>query len=173
MPFVPFIVTAELPPDIFSWADRLRRAHFPSERNHLEAHVTLFHSLAPSLLGELKPLLARLAGEFTAPDARITGLMDLGRGTALAITCPAMLELRAQIADNFHGALTSQDSHAPRLHITVQNKVTAQEATALQRQLASMAIERQFRFAGLGLHLYRGGPWEALGRWPFRGKTGG
>ncbi len=173
MSFEPFIVTAELPPDIFSWADGLRRAHYPVERNHLEAHVTLFHSLAPSLLAEIKPLLARLAGEFAAPDARITGLMDLGRGTALAIDCPAMLDLRAQIADHFHGALTSQDSHAPRLHITVQNKVTAQEASVLKRQLAVAGVERRFRFAGLGLHLYRGGPWEALGRWSFRGASRG
>ena len=47
MAFEPFIVTAELPGEIFSWVDGLRRAHFPPERNHLSAHVTLFHALPP------------------------------------------------------------------------------------------------------------------------------
>ena len=170
MSFAPFIVTAELPRPIHAWADGLRRAHFPPERNHLEAHVTLFHALAPSLLDELKPLLAQLAADHAAPAARITGLMDLGKGTALAIASPGMLAIREFIADRFHGALTTQDQHAPRLHITVQNKVTREAARALQSQLEEAEITRDFRFAGLGLHIYRGGPWEPLGRWTFRGK---
>ena len=173
MAFEPFIVTAELPPEIFAWSNALRRAHFPPERNHLEAHVTLFHSLAPSLLGELKPLLSALAGEFSAPEARITGLMDLGKGTAIAIESAGMLAIRELIADRFHGTLTSQDDHPPRLHITIQNKVERSAAKALQAQLAATLQARRFTFAGLSLHLYRGGPWEALGRWPFRGKQGG
>jgi len=87
----PFIVTAELPPDLFKWADALRRTHFPPERNWLQAHVTLFHSFAPSLRRELPALLARIAAEYAPPSARIDGLMDLGQGPALAIVSPAML----------------------------------------------------------------------------------
>lgn len=170
MSFEPFIVTAELPADLFAWADALRRAHFPPERNKLSAHVTLFHALAPSLLDELKPLLARMAGEYAAPPARITGLMNLGKGTALAISSPGMSALRETIADHFHGALTAQDSHPLRLHITVQNKVTPEAARALQQQLSTQPLERDFRFTGLGLHIYRGGPWDSLGKWSFRGK---
>ena len=49
----PYIVTAELPGNVFALADGLRRAHFPPERNKLAAHVTLFHALAPSLREEL------------------------------------------------------------------------------------------------------------------------
>ena len=74
----PFIVTAELPGDIHAWSDGLRRAHFPPERNHLAAHVTLFHSFAPSLREELPRELARIAGEYAPPDAQIDALMDLG-----------------------------------------------------------------------------------------------
>jgi len=166
----PFIVTAELPDDVFAWADALRRAHFPPERNHLSAHVTLFHAFAPSLREELRPLLARTCAEFAAPEARIAGLMDLGRGTAIALDSSGMLAIRALIADHFHGALTAQDAHPPRLHITVQNKVTSAEAKALQRELSGAVSQRAFRFTGLGLHLYRGGPWEPVGKWTFRGK---
>lgn len=167
----PFIVTAELPGDVFAWADALRRAHFPPERNHLAAHVTLFHAFAPSLRGELRGVLAALAGEFVPPPARITGLMDLGRGTALAIDSPGMRAIRLRIADHFHGTLTAQDSHPPRLHITIQNKVDAAAARDLQARLAPRIARRDFAFAGLGLHLYCDPHWAVQGRWPFRGRA--
>lgn len=169
----PFIVTAELPSEIFAWANALRRRHYPPERNHLDAHVTLFHNFAPSLREELARLLPDVAAEFAPPRARIIGLMDLGRGTAIAIRSAGMLAVREYIADRFHGALTSQDQYEPRLHITIQNKVTYREANELQRELSASLVERDFAFTGLALHIYRGGPWEAVGRWPFRGKLGG
>lgn len=170
-PPAPFIVTAELPADVFAWADGLRRAHFPPERNHLKAHVTLFHAFAPSLREELRSVLARLSGEFSAPPARIDGLMNLGKGTALAITSPGMLAVRRVIADHFHGALTAQDQHTPRLHITVQNKVAPAQARALQAELGPVLKSRHFAFTGLGLHLYCNPHWEELGIWKFRGKV--
>lgn len=166
----PFIVTAELSPDMFAWSDRLRRTHYPPERNHVHAHVTLFHAFAPSLREELRRYLPGIAAEFAPPAARVIGLMDLGRGTAIELRSEAMLAIRAQIADHFHGALTEQDRHEPRLHITIQNKVSQEAARALQRTLAPTPEPREFRFPGLALHLYRGGPWEQLGHWQFRGK---
>jgi hypothetical protein len=172
-PPAPFIVTADLPPDILAWADSLRRAHYPAHRNKLEAHVTLFHSFAPSLREELRGVLARMAGEYAPPEAQLNGIMRLGGGTALAIESPGMLLIREHIAEHFHGALTAQDSHAPRLHITIQNKVSRQEAKTLQQELSAMLQPRKFAFRGLGLHLYRETHWEALGRWSFRGKEGG
>lgn len=169
----PFIVTAELPSDVLAWADGLRRAHFPPERNKLAAHVTLFHAFAPSLREELRGVLKAAAIQHAAPAARIEGLMNLGRGTALAIRSPAMLAIRSGIAEHFHGSLTAQDRHAPRLHVTIQNKVDPAKARALQAQLGPVLEPRDFRFAGLGLHLYLGGHWERLGQWAFRGKEGG
>jgi hypothetical protein len=171
-PPTPFIVTADLPPAIQGWADGLRRAHYPPERNKISAHVTLFHAFAPSLRDELRGVLAGLAGEFAAPTATLSGIMPLGTGTALAIDSPGMLWVREMIAEHFHGALTSQDSHAPRLHITIQNKVTAQTAKVLQRQLAATLEPRSFTFHGLGLHLYRDTHWDTVGTWSFRGKQG-
>lgn len=168
----PFILTAELPDGLAGWATALRQAHFPPERNFLKAHVTLFHALPPSAGPELRRLLARVAGEFAAPQATLTGVMSLGRGTAFAISSPALLMIRESIAEYFHGSLSRQDAHTPRLHITVQNKVEPAAAKALQMTLAEGFQPRNFAFPGLGLHLYRGGPWEAAGRWSFRGKQG-
>lgn len=167
----PFIVTGELPADILAWADDLRRAHYPPDRNKLAAHVTLFHAMAPSLREELRGVLGRFAAEFAPPRARIDGLMDLGTGTALLVRCPALLALREAIADHFHGALTAQDLHEPRLHITIQNKVDRPGARALQAELGASLIPRDFAFTGLGLHLYRESHWDGLGTWRFRGKA--
>ncbi len=169
----PFIVTAELPGDVFAWANALRRAHYPAERNKLEAHVTLFHSFAPSLREELKGYLPRIAAEHPPPPARIVGVMNLGRGNAFDIRSDKMLAIREDIAEHFHGALTAQDRHRPRLHITVQNKASHAAARELREELRHTLDERDFAFAGLGLHLYRDGLWERLGRWSFRGKDGG
>jgi hypothetical protein len=166
----PFILTAALPPDIHGWAEGLRRAHFPPERNHLHAHVTLFHAFAPSLLDELITFLPRITGEFAAPQGEVTGLMDLGKGTAIALASPQLLALRALIAGHFRGSMTSQDLHEPRPHITIQNKVTKQEARALQAALGPTILPRRFVFPALELHRYQGGPWEPVKRCAFRGR---
>ena len=165
----PLIVTAELPQALQSRADQLRRAYYPPERNRLPAHVTLFRALPPSIEDEVREALAREAHAAPVP-ARLDGLMNLGGGTALAISSPEMLTLWERLADRFHGLLTPQDEHPPRLHVTIQNKVSPHQAKALQRALAPEIEPRAFAFAGLALHRYRGGPWELVHRGPFRGR---
>ena len=165
----PLILTAELPPDLHAWATRLRTEHFPPERNFLEAHVTLFHALPAQLEAELGRYLARLCGATAPVPARLDGLMNLGRGTALKLVSSAMLELREAIANHCHGMLTRQDQARPRLHVTVQNKVAPEIAKALQQTLGPLVTPRDFAFRGLALHRYRGGPWEPIRRFAFRG----
>ena len=165
----PLIVTAELPPDLFSWANQLRTEHFPPERNFLKAHVTLFHALPPSVEGELLDCLKELVCDNPPVPARLVGVMKLGKGTALKLESEGMIDLWRQLADRFHGLLTPQDEHRPRLHVTVQNKVSIEEAKALQAELAPRVQPRDFAFTGLGLHAYLGGPWERLGNFAFRG----
>lgn len=162
------IVTAALPPALFALANRLRQMHFPPERNHLAAHVTLFHALPPSAEGEARRLFAAIGADTAPPRARLTGVASLGRGTALAIDSPALLAIRDRIAARFAGNLTAQDSHRPRLHVTIQNKVTPAEARALQADLAPRIAPQDFAFAALEMHFYDGGPWISAGRWPFR-----
>ena len=164
----PFILTALLPADMHRWATRLRDEHFPPERNYLEAHVTLFHALPPQCGEEIADYLKKLAGHTAPVAARLESVMSLGRGTALKIISPDMLDLRDEIAERFHGMLTSQDQHRPRLHVTIQNKVSSKEAKALQAQLAPAVEPRDFAFRGLALYRYRGGPWEPVRDFVFR-----
>ncbi len=169
----PFIVTAELPGNVLAWADALRRAYFPPERNHLAAHVTMFHAFSPSLREELQGMLAALADEFAPPAVRVTGLMNLGGGTAIKLHSPGMSAIRTLISERFHGMLTAQDQGAKQLHITIQNKVAPAAAKALQTALAPVLESREFAFPALGLHLYLGPQWEPQGRWPLRGRAPG
>jgi len=166
------VVTAELPSALQARAEALRRAHYPSDSNRVPAHVTLLRALPPFLEPEARSHLAALAAEIAPPPATLTGVMDLGTGTALAVESSALDEVRAMIADHFHGMLTLQDQGTPRLHVTVQNKVTRREAISLQAALRIELRPERFAFAALALHRYRGGTWEAAGRWPFRGRSG-
>lgn len=167
----PLIVTALLPKDLAAWATGLRRAHFPPERNYLDAHVTLFHAIPPQCEDEVQDLFRRIAADIAPVEARLDRVMSLGRGTAFAIDSEGMLRLRHRIAEHFHGMLTAQDQHKPRLHVTVQNKVAPAEARALQAQLETDFTPRPFAFRGLGLYRYRGGPWEAVREFAFRGRA--
>ena len=168
----PLILTAEMPPDLFSWANQLRTDHFPPERNYLKAHVTLFHALPPSCEGELRDCLKDLVRNNPPVPARLVGIMKLGKGTALKLESESMIAIWRDLADRFHGMLTPQDEHKPRLHVTVQNKVSIEAAKALQADLAPRVEPRDFAFTALQLHAYRGGPWEELGRFAFRGSAG-
>ena len=113
--------------------------------------------------------LSALAGANPPVPARLEGVMKLGKGTALDISSPALLAMWDELANRFHGLLGPQDSHRPRLHITVQNKVSIEEAKALQAELAARILPSDFTFRGFELFAYRGGPWEFVKRWRFRG----
>ena len=164
----PLLITAELPPPVFAWADRLRQLHYPATRNRLGAHVTLFHGLPPSAESAVRRLLGDLAKR-SAPKARMTGLMDLGTGTAFAIESAEMADLHAELAERLHGLLQQKDTRPLRLHITVQNKVPPAEARALQVGLADELPQPSFRFRGLALSHWRDELWHMAQLYPFRG----
>ena len=163
------IVTAELAPPDFAWLDKLRRAHFPAERNHLSAHLTMFHALPPSVEGEVRATLARLGGE-PPPRASIEGLMNLGGGVAFRVASHDLDRIRRELAQDFHGLLSAQDSGGWRPHVTIQNKVSPKDARALLERLEGDFHPRPLDVSGLGLHRYLGGPWEKLAVYPFRGR---
>lgn len=164
----PVIVTAEMGSADQAWADTLRARHFPPERNWLKAHITLFHHLPPRCLPELQAALVEIV-RGPAPGARIDRLLNLGQGVAFHVASPELLAIRDELAERFAALLTPQDAGRPRLHITVQNKVTAEVARATLAELERDFVPRTLRIAGLGVYYYRGGPWEVIRRYAFRG----
>jgi hypothetical protein len=163
----PIIVTALFGPGDDGWLQQLRRTHYPAERNQVPAHLTLFHQLPPSLAPELSDRLA-LAAAAPPPPATITGLMDLGEGTAFRVESDALTAIRDDLADAFHGLLMPQDLAPWRPHITIQNKVEPGAARALQRELAATFEPRPLLIRALASWLYLDGPWERLKVHPFR-----
>jgi hypothetical protein len=162
------IVTAALGAEDFAWLNGLRRIHFPPERNHLSAHLTMFHALPPSAEAEAARLLAGEARR-RPPRAVVAGLMNLGRGVAFRIVSEELEEVRRHIAERFHGSLSAQDAQGWRPHVTIMNKAEPAAARAVLRELERDFTPRPLGIAGLELHRYLGGPWERLGRWSFRG----
>jgi hypothetical protein len=167
MTSAPIIVSALFGPVDFAWLNELRRAHFPAERNQLDAHLTLFHHLPPSIAPELKRRLAELT-RGSPPTAVADGLIGLGRGVAIRINSPGLEDIRGELASAFHNLLTPQDAARWRPHVTIQNKVHPADAKALQAALAETFRTRPVRISGLAAWWYRGGPWELLSRHPFR-----
>ena len=164
----PLIVTATFGADDHGWLEGLRRKHFPPERNQVPAHLTLFHHLPPSLDAELRDRLGALV-RAPAPPAHITGIMDLGGGTAFRVESEALEDVRAELAAAFRGMLTPQDQAPWRPHITIQNKVPPKVSRELIRELERGFVPCPLGIAGLGLHRYLGGPWDTLAVYRFRG----
>ena len=162
------IVTAELGPADFAWLDGERRRYFPPERNQLSAHLTMFHALPPSLEDEVRGQIKEMSAS-ARPAATVAGLINLGGGVAYRVLSPELDTIREAIADRFHGSLTAQDAGRWRAHVTIQNKVTPQEAKALFDRLERDFRPRALAIHGLALHRYLDGPWGSLGRWAFRG----
>jgi hypothetical protein len=163
------IVTAEIGANDLAWLDRLRRAHYPPERNRVPAHLTIFHALPPSAEREVRSSLSRTVSA-EPPQASIEGLMNLGGGVAYRVVSPQLDGIRSRLADDFHGLLSAQDSDGWRPHVTIQNKVSAKEARALMIGIEQGFCPQPLEIRGLGLHRYIDGPWERLVTYAFRGR---
>ncbi len=161
------VVTLLLDPEAQERFDRLRAAHFPAERNHLAAHVTLFHALPGEQVDAVSADLADAARR-PAFDVAVTGLRLLGRGVAYTLEAPELTALRATLVAAWGPWLTPQDRqrHAP--HVTVQNKVEPAVARALRDRLAAGFAPYRVAARGLGLWRYLGGPWAPVDAYPFR-----
>jgi len=163
----PLILTAVLDDAVQQRLDALRRAHFPPERNHLDAHVTLFHHLPGTEREAVADAVAE-AVHAPAPAVHLTGVRSLGRGVAVVLASPELAALRADLARRWDGWLTAQDrGKRGDLHVTVQNKVTPDAARALHRQLAASFAPERTRAVALALWRYAGGPWEPVARFAF------
>jgi len=162
----PLVVTAELDRQTFAWLDGLRRAHFPPERNFLSAHLTLFHALPGALDDHISGELVGVSSAAKSVDAVAARWMLLGRGVAMALVAPALVALRGELARRLADVLTRQDAGTFRPHVTVQNKVTPEEARDLKARLDAGYTPRPVRIPALHLWRYDGGPWQCVRRLP-------
>jgi 2'-5' RNA ligase len=161
----PLVLTLALAADDQERFDALRRAHFPPERNHLGAHVTLFHALPGDAVDEVAAMV-EAAARRPPFDLGVSGVRRLGRGVALALASPELAALHrsllAAATDAFGERVTPQDRQGLSPHVTVQNKVDPERARALHAQLSAGFTPWSARATGLALWRYAGGPWHHL-----------
>ena len=167
----PIIVTATIGTPDFGVLDALRRAHFPPERNHLSAHLTMFHHLPADSVDEVLAVL-RAEAMVLPPHAILSRLINLGGGVAFGLESPGLEQIRSCIAECFAGSLTPQDRQRWRPHVTIQNKVTNARALSLFETLSKDFSPRRIALSGLAAWWYRGGPWEAITNVPFAAAAG-
>lgn len=88
----PLIVTARLDGVSQRYFDELRQQHFPSERNYLSAHLTIFHALPVDAIEDVTEVLAEMASRTGALSAEASGLRSVGNGVAFTIRSPGWRE---------------------------------------------------------------------------------
>lgn len=160
----PLILTLRMDENSQEYFNVLRGKHFPEQRNHLKAHLTLFHHLKDNqhTIDAIKAILDEIF------DLQITGLKFLGAGVAFAVESGQLMKIRNQIAKALQGELTPQDRQGYRPHITVQNKVSPEKAKTLFEELKATFSPISITAHGLDLWQYLGGPWKHKYYFPFQ-----
>ena len=163
----PLIVTAKLDADSFEFFNALRREHFPTERNHLSAHITLFHQLPGASLDDIEEFLKITASRQHQFKLDFQVVKFTGRGSIVEIESPPLISLRNKLANHWSDWLTSQDKQKITPHVTIQNKVNAEEARRLYEKLRESWQPRTGTATALQLWHYKGGPWQLANEFDF------
>ncbi|QDV33177.1 2'-5' RNA ligase family protein [Tautonia plasticadhaerens] len=168
-PTTPLIVTLGFDAETFDRLDGLRRRFFPTDRNLIPAHLSLFHALPPEELDAVSAELGEAAGARPPIALRFSKVVPLGSGFALGLDVPGLAPLHRRLDDAFSPWLSPQDRQTFRPHVTLMNKA---DRTAARVGLAAYRDEFE-PWTGMGdslrLWAYLGGPWRPLARYPFHG----
>ncbi|WP_426616320.1 2'-5' RNA ligase family protein [Bradyrhizobium sp. McL0616] len=129
----------------------------------LPAHLTFFHQLSSAQTARLSGLAAPAGPVPILCD----GLLQLGFGVAVRVASSELARLRAAVRDVMGGEFSHQDSQTWQPHVTIQNKVPADAAQRLHRELANKFAVRAGAVTGLLVWEYLNGPWKQVDRLPF------
>lgn len=157
---MPLILTLDFDETSFLFFDRLRREYFPPARNFLAAHITLFHNLPETEVEEIENDLLKISAEFAEFPLEFTSWRFLGKGSAMQIESPHLLQLRNALAKKWAVWLKPQDRQKFQPHITVQNKVEPPEARRLFEKLSAGWTPRTGSAEGLSLWHYENPRWR-------------
>lgn len=159
----PLILTARVAERDLQSFDLLRKRHFPPDRNHLHAHLTMFHRLPGEHIGLIIAQLTKAAAGTDILTAEVSGLRHLGAGVAYAIASTELHTIRADLKTALLPWLGAQDLQKWQPHITVQNKASKAVADALYDTLLETFRPHSMQIIGLDLWTYLNGPWRHEG----------
>ncbi len=162
----PLILTALLGQDAFAILDGLRRRHFPEQLNKVPAHISLFHHLPGGEVDRIVAAVTERCRRRRPLDLAPRGLRFLGRGVAIMYEAQDLLSLHAELSLEWAPWLTPQDRQPFKPHVTIQNKVAADEARTLFEAMET-ALLPTCRVEGVAIWRYLGGPWQAVTICPF------
>ena len=177
----PIILTARLDARSQRIFDELRRAHFPRERNHLQAcvlrslladprrHLTLYHALDGAKLDACQSALKIVCERWQPLFFHAARVRELGRGVAIDLECKPLFRVRRQFGDAYGGRFTPQDrGRLQLLHVTVANKLAdTAEAKRVKREIEATFERFRGEIIGLELHRYEGPEWTSIERRDF------
>jgi len=160
----PLILTLKIDEESQSFFNLQRLLHFPTSRNFLQAHLTLFHKIPDD--ANTYQVLQHLNNEVF--KLSVSGLIHLGNGVAYKIESAELIRLHIKLKGCFENMLTPQDKQGFRPHITIQNKVSAKAARDLFQETSKVFIPMEAEAVGLDLWRYLNGPWEHVCFYPFQ-----
>ncbi len=147
-----------------------RQRYFPPERNHIPAHVTLFHTLPES--DAIASLLGSLAAQQSSFAIRVDHVRSIGRGVAYFLQAQQAGSLHRRLSEAFADDLSPQDRQGFRPHVVIQNKVTPETARETLAILQASFASWTAHATGLDFWRYLGGPWQHLQRFTFNPPAG-
>lgn len=164
----PVILTLKINGEAAKYFTNLRTKYFPSERNYLDAHLTLFHHLPgnePHIFESVKIVCLQQK----PINLQVTQVVSIGAGIAFKLEAEVLKQIHKKLQQQWIQWLIPQDKQTLWPHITIQNKVDRQ--TALQTQQELDTNFQPFEIQGLGFSLweYLGGPWKLLETVDFKG----
>jgi 2'-5' RNA ligase len=160
-----YILTLKLDDASFELLQSWRTRYFPPERNHLPAHLTLFHTLSALQIENLQAQWAALATR-EPMELRYVAPRLLGGGVAINVESPGLVAMRTRLMNAMSGAYTRQDQQPFRAHVTIQNKVPAAQARELFVHHQMQFKPWSGRAQAVLVWEYLGGPWALQSELP-------
>jgi 2'-5' RNA ligase len=162
----PLIVTLEIDTAHKAMFNALRKTHFPTHSNYLDAHLTLFHHL-PSREKIIEDTLKDFSNR-SQLTLEVDTVRSIGNGVIFTVVSEELQMLHESMQQILMPWLKRQDQQVLRPHITIQNKVTEFKATRLLEELQSTFEPFTITATGFSTWYYLGGPWRSVSFFPFK-----
>ncbi len=164
----PMIVTARMDPADLSVFNTLRERYFPVARNYLFAHLTLFHQIPCEQRADFMAAAAESLIHQSPFSVRVLAPVSIGHGVAVPVAADRLQAIRQPLRERFADVLRPQDLNPwKRPHLTLQNKVSREEARRTLEAVKQEALPPTLLITGLQYYRYDYGPWSKLGELVF------